>query len=270
MLTVPQEFKDALKSPVKDPTGYLVLEDGTELQPDGDLQRYTIEAVGDLLRTSMSKISVSLLGEHKLADTIIDAFYGVFYDDDYHYIQRGRFNIVEAKYKKDTDTTELVGYDNMLLLQNRPYTPVGKYPSTMYEYLQVLASLVGVPLFNTEIHNGSLVLDEDYYANVEEITVRDVLEDICEVSASYALITNDGQLELRQLQDTGEVITYENMIKYELNDAWGGINSVVLSRQPQNDDVYKRDLDAINTPTTRNVLNLRYFDLGYSADEVVS
>lgn len=269
MLTVPQEFKDALKSPVKDISGYLVLEDGTELRPDGDLQKFSIESVGGLLRTSMSKFTASLLGEHKLADTVVDAFYGVFYDDDYHYIQRGRFNITEAKYKKDTDTTELLGYDNMLLFQ-KPYTTVGEYPTTMFQYLQVVASLVGVTLLNTEIHNGTLVLDQDYYVNVEEITIRDVVEDICEVSASYALITNDGQLELRQIQDTGEVITYENMIKYEVNDAWGGINSVVLSRQPQNDDVFLRDDDAINAPTTRNVLNLRGFKLGYSTDEVVS
>lgn len=266
MITVTQEFKDALRAPVKDVSGYLVLEDGTQILPDGDLQRYTIDTVGGLLRTAMSKITISLLGEHNLVDESIEVFYGVYYNGQYNYVQRGKFNIYEAKYKKDTDTTELIGYDNMMLFATE-YTTVGTYPTTLYEYLQFVASLVGVTVESTEIYNGTLTMEQDYYANVEEITIRDVLEDICEASSSYALINYKGNLELRQIEDTGEVLTYDDLMKYELGDYWGEINSVVLSRQPQNDDVYLSDELSINAPTTKNLLDLRKFRTTYSAED---
>lgn len=266
MLTVTQQFKDALKSSIKDVSGYIVLQDGTELRPEGDLQSYTIDSIGDLFKTSMSKITVILLGEHHLEGNAIDVYYGVYYDDQYNYVLRGKFQITEAAYKKDTETTVLTGYDNMMQFQVG-YTPVGAYPSTLYEYLQALCSLAGVVLENTEINNGTLIMEEDYYANVEEATARDVLEDICEASASLALINPQGNLELRQVEDNGEVLTYSELIQYKIEDYWGSINSLVLSRQPQNDDVFIRDDEDINQPTTRNVLDLTKFTVTYSAED---
>lgn len=266
MLTVSQEFKDALKSPVKRTTGYIVLEDGRELLPDGDLQKYTIESVGGFLRSAMSKITVTLLGEHALAGSTAEIFYGVEYNDEYHYASRGIFSFSEAVYKKDSNTTTLTGYDYMDRF-NVDYSTVGDYPTTLYEYLQAICSLVGVVLENSSIYNGELPVEEDYYENVGAYTVRDVLEDICEVSASYALINQFGHLELRQVTHTGETLTYDNLIEYQVGDYWGGINSLVLSRQPQNDDIAMRDEEDISSPTTRNVLDLNKFDVGYKTED---
>lgn len=266
MLTVSQQFKDALKSPVKEVSGYIVLQDGTELRPEGSLQKYTIESIGELFKTAMSKITVTLLGEHHLEGSAMDVYYGVYYEGQYNYVLRGKFQVTEAVYKKDTETTVLTGYDNMIQFQV-DYTTVGTYPSTLYEYLQAVCSLAGVVLENTEINNGTLLMEEDYYANVEEASARDVLEDICEASASFALINSQGNLELRQIEDTGETLTYADLIEYKIEDYWGGINSLVLSRQPQNDDVFIRNEEDINSPTTKNLLDLTKFTVTYSSED---
>lgn len=267
MLTVTQEFKDALRSPVKRVSGYLVLQDGTELLPSGDLQSYTVESVGGFLRTAMSKLTVTLLGDHELLHNTVEAWYGVEHDGDFEYVKVGSYTITEAVYKKDTKTTALTGYDNMAEFE-KAYTTVGVFPTTLFQYLQAISSLAGVPLANDYIFNGDLSMPEDYYQTMSEFTVRDVLEDICEASASYALINQDGNLDLRQINHTGETLTYSDFIEYELGDYWGGINSLVLSRQPQNDDVYQRDDDEINAPTTRNVLDLNKFKVGYKVEDI--
>lgn len=266
MLTVTQEFKDALREPVKATSGYIVLQNGSELRPDGDLQSYTIETVGGFLRTAMSKIKIDLLGDHQLQGQTVDAFYGVQYDGEYHYVLKGKYTIESANYKKDKGTTELIGYDGMIGFE-MAYVTVGLYPTTLYQYLQAVCALAGVVLENEEVYNGDLEIEEDFYKNANEYTARDVLEDICEAAASYAIINPSGNLELRQVEDTGVVLDYSDMLEYNLGDYWGGVNSLVLSRQPQNDDVFIRDDLDINSPTTKNVLDLSKFSVGYLTGE---
>lgn len=266
MLTVNQDFKNALQAPIKQVSGYLVLQDGTTVLPSGDLQKFTISSTGGFLRTAMSKFTATITGEHQLIGTTLDAYYGVFYDDEWNYALKGKFQITDAAYKKDKNCTEITGYDNMIRFQS-DYTPTGIYPMTLYGYLVAICSLAGVVLANGSIYNGSLTIPEDYYQNINEYTIRDILEDICEASASHAVINAEGELELRQVVDTGETFTYENFIEYEIGDKYGGVNSLVLSRQPQNDDVFVRDEDSINAPTTRNILDLTRFRVGYSMEE---
>lgn len=267
MITVSPEFKDALRQPIKQTSGYLELEDGTQWLPSGILQKFTVDSVGGFLRTAMSKITITLKGERKFAGSEVKAFYGVFTADDvWEYVQKGVFTISEAKYNKDKDLTVLTGYDNMAKF-NIDYVTVGAFPTTLFEYLQAISSLAGVALENETIYNGDLSVDEDLYVNIGEYTIRDVLEDVCEASASYAVINANGNVELRQITDTGDNLTYSDMIKYEFGDYWGGINALVLSRQPQNDDVAVRNLPDINAPTTRNVLNLNAFTVGYKTND---
>lgn len=266
MITVSPEFKNALKAPIKQVSGYLELEDGTQFLPGGVLQKFTIEATGGFLRTAMSKITATLKGEQQYQGSTVKAFYGVRVGATMEYAQKGIFTFSDAKYDKKKDLTVLTGYDNMALF-SEDYVTVGTFPTTLFEYLQAVASVAGVPLANEEIYNGDLVIDEDLYVNVGAFSVREVVDDICEASASYAIINPDGNLELRQIADTGELLTYSELEKYEKGEHWGGINSVVLSRQPQNDDIFVRDETDISAPTTRNVMDLSKFNVGYKVGD---
>lgn len=266
MITVSPEFKSALRQPIKQVSGYLELEDGEQFRPSDILQKYTVDSVGGFLRTAMSKITVTLKGNQDYTGSEVKAFYGVLVDDEWEYVQKGVFTFTEVKYDKTKDLTVLTGYDNMANF-NADYVTVGNYPTTLFEYLQAICSLAGVALENETIYNGELSVDEDLYVNVGVYTVRDVLEDICEASASYAVINASGNVELRQITDTTDNLGYSDLLKHELGDYWGGINALVLSRQPQNDDVAVRNLPDINAPTNRNVLNLNAFTVGYKTGD---
>lgn len=266
MLAVTSAFHTAQQAPIKRVAGYVVLQDGTELHDNSGLIKYSIDATGDFLKTAMSHFTASLTGQRDdLVNTMLDAYYGVYHDDDWDWMLKGKFTITSAKYNQDTGSTDLEGYDNMLQFQ-QPYTSVSDFPIDLSGYLQAVCSGAGVVLENTEIYNGSLSIEADPYVDIQDTTFRDVLEDICEVTGRNARIIPNGNLRLDPIQDTGEVLTYDNLLKYSLEDKYGGINSLVLSRQPQNDDVYLQDEVDINTPTTRNILDLNKFNVTYSQD----
>lgn len=264
MLTVSTGFKTAMQSPVKRVRSRIVLADGTEFSGD-QLESIKLQATGDILSTSMTQLDVVLLGEHDdLVDKVFTAYYGVRRGSDYDYVPLGVFNVLSAEYSKDEGNTKLTTYDNMVLFQ-KPYAPVSDFPTTLQDFTAALCAGVGVRLTSSSIYNGLLDIPEDYYALMPEITYRDVLKQICEVSISNARMTADGALELVPLDNpTGEVLTYDNLMEYKLGDKWGSVNSVVLSRQPQNDDIFRRDEEDISFPTTKNILDLNKFNVTYS------
>lgn len=258
--------KQALQAPVKRVVGRLEAADGTLHEPSGTLSSFTLKGLGGLLKTAITQIDVELVGEHKLKGQTIKAFIGVYDEasDEYVYTQKGVFNILEAEYSKDEDTTKLTGYDNMVNFM-KPYLPVSDFPTTLQAFTQSLAAGVGVTLATSDLHNGALNMPEDYWATIPEATYRDVLKEICEVTVSNARITPSGELELIPIDyQTGETLTYDNLIDYKIEDSWGDVNSLVLSRQPQNDDVFVQDEEAINGPTNRNILDLNKFNVGYT------
>ena len=263
MLTVSPTYKTAMQEPVKDVKGYLELADATKLDGSNDLVEFKTQATGGLLKASMKQIDITLLGKHELLGVQLTAYYGVRIAGTYEYKSLGKFNILTAEYSKDKDTTKLTGYDNMVLFQ-RDYLPVSEFPTTLFGFTQSLAAGVGVTLTNTSLFNGALDMPEDYWATIPEATYRDVLNQICEVVVCTARIDVGGNLELIELDNpSGETLTYDNLIEYDLGKKWGGVNSVVLSRQPQNDDIFKQDEIDIRYPMNRNILDLEAFNVGY-------
>lgn len=264
MLTTSIDFKTAIKQPIKRVSGYLVLSDGTQVLPSDDLVKYSVDATGKLLKASMSHLKATLIGDYTAQKgTMLDAYYGVYHASAWDYLLKGKYTITEATYSKDENTTELEGYDNMLQFQ-QAYTSVSDFPVSMYEYLQAVCSGAGVQLDNDSLYNGSISIPIDYFVDIPDTTFRDALEDICEASGTIARILPSGDLRLEKIVDTGETLTYDNLLKYSAKEKYGGINSLVLSRQPQNDDVYLQDEVDINTPTTRNILDLNKFNVTYT------
>ena len=273
MIDVSLAFKAAMQDPIKKVTGYLTLQDGTNVLPSGDLEQYTIETVGGskatggLLKTTMRKCSITLIGEHTgLQGISMDVFYGVEVDSAFEYALLGKFEVSEIIFKRDEDKTELIAYDNMQKFYS-DYSAVATFPTTLFNYLQAVCSGAGVELENDTLYNGELPIDEDYYTDIQDTKFRDVVEDIAEASATQARILPNGNLYLAAINDTGETVTYDNLLKYSTGDKWGGVNSIVLSRSPSNDNVYKRDEADIVSPTNRNILDFAKFRQTYTEGE---
>lgn len=93
-------------------------------------------------------------------------------------------------------------------------------------------------LFNSTINR-------ELWENINGITYRDILVQIAQATGTTCIISNDDKVYFKPLMDTGESLTYDNLLKLKLEPKYGEINSVVLSRTPQEDNIYKRDEESI-------------------------
>ena len=84
-------------------------------------------------------------------------------------------------------------------------------------------------------------ITQELWENISGITYRDIFVQIAQATASTCIVGNDDKIYFKPLTATGERLTYDNMKRLKLSDKYGEINSVVLSRTPQEDNVYLRD-----------------------------
>lgn len=89
------------------------------------------------------------------------------------------------------------------------------------------------------------LINEELWENIEGITYRDILVQIAQVTGTTCIIGNDDKVYFKGLIDSGETLTYDNMFKLKLEPKYGEINSVILSRTPQEDNIFMRDEESI-------------------------
>ena len=249
MITVSNEFKTAMREPVKELNASIVY-DGTSIADDNDLLSYKVSGEGGLGKTVMRKLEASFLGEHNPLGKWVAVGFGCKIDNGgYEHLSYGNFKITELTTSKDSDTTSVVGYDRMVETM-KPYTTLEvSYPITLLQYTKKLCEACGVELGNVSLGNmDDWPVDGELWENIDGITYRDILSQIAQITGSVCMVGGDEKIYFKQLTDTGETLTYDNLMKLKLEDVYGEINSVVLSRSPMvGEDAFVRDEESINT-----------------------
>lgn len=147
----------------------------------------------------------------------------------------------EAKFNADSKTYEHVMYDGLLKMMV-DYKPINiVYPTTVLDFLKQLCLECGYTTNITSIPNGSRVVSIDVYDNIN-YTYRDVLDDIANATGSL-FRCNNGIIEKCPLGTTSITVD-DDLLKNQnisLGEHFGPINSVVLSRSSESDNIYKRD-----------------------------
>lgn len=88
-------------------------------------------------------------------------------------------------------------------------------------------------------------ITQELWENIDGITYRDILVQIAQVTGTTCIINNDNKIYFKPINETGEQLTYDNMKKLKLEPKYGEINSVILSRTPQEDNIFERDEESI-------------------------
>lgn len=242
MISVSKDFKLAMKQPVKELQGYIKVDD-ISITDEDNLISFKLTCNSAMCKTAMRKLEVKYLGNANLLGKWINVGYGVKLADlTYEYIDYGSFLVNEITYSKDTDTTTLVAYDSMIKSMV-PYTKVDvSYPISLYDYTKYLCQKCGLTLGNDELPvMNSFIINKELYENINGITYRDVLVQIAQCTASTCIIGNDNKLYFKRNLVTNETLSYDNMFSLKLEEKYGPINSVVLSRTPAEDNIYRRD-----------------------------
>lgn len=260
MIIVSDDFKQAMKQPVKELQASLVCkEDGVSISDENDLISFKVSGEGGLGKSVMRKLEAKYLGEHNLLGKKVTAGFGVKLPSGaFDFLNYGSFLVNELTISKDTGETSIVAYDNMINAM-KPYVPLAvEYPIGLYDYTKALCEACWLELGNTsfEVHNdwqvtattdndGNVI---DLWENIDGITYRDIFVQIAQATASVCMIGADDKVYFKPITSTGEQLTYDNMFKLKLEDQYGPINSVVLSRDPvEGEIVFLRDEASVET-----------------------
>lgn len=246
MINVSNAFKEAMKQPVKELDAYLKVSDTEQIKSEDDLIQFKISCDSGMCKTAMRKLEAKFLGEHNLVGKLIHAGFGVkLPNNTFEYLDYGTFLITEITTSKDTGITEIVGYDLMINAM-KGYIPLAiEYPIDLYEYTKLLCTSCGLELANTTFTHAEWQITQELWENINGITYRDILVQIAQVTASTCIIGNDDKVYFKYLTEASEQLTYDNMKKLKLEPVYGEINSVVLSRTPQEDNIYEQDSESI-------------------------
>lgn len=170
------------------------------------------------------------------------------FDTGYSYKKFGKYIVKERKYDDDTSSLNLECYD--LMLQSMiPYDISLDYtdetaPVTVKDLLDAICVRLGWTVGYTTFTNSDVVIDGEKFDST--YTFRDVLDQIAQVAAGVIAFKDDALCVLYPT-NTGEIIDASNLRKLTIGEKYGPINSVVLARTPQEDNIFLRDEDSVES-----------------------
>lgn len=136
-------------------------------------------------------------------------------------------------------------YDNLLksMVDYQPITMA--YPCTVYQFFTRLCIEIGYTNNILSLPNGSRQIASDIYNNIG-FTYRDVLDDIAYANGVLFYI-DDNEIKIATLG--GDTITIDDDIlknkNIDFGKHYGPINSIVLSRSNETDNVYLKDEQSV-------------------------
>ena len=200
---------------------------------------------GALYSSVMKEFDLEMMGEHSLkGQTISSLKIGARVGDgEYDYIDLGSYIVKEAEYDVATKSTKCECYDKMLEAMV-PYDTTFDYPLTVGAYLQGICDRFEWELATPTFCNSDVEIEEEKYDN--SYTFRDVLDQIAQVSGGIIAFKSDGKLYVIYPTESGETIDESNLKSLTIGEKYGPVNSLVLARTPQEDNIYAQDTESID------------------------
>lgn len=245
MIPISNEFKDAMKRPVKELEAFI--SGDIDIKSEDDLISFKISCEAGLCKTAMRKLEATYTGEHNLLGEWVHVGFGVkLTDGTFEHLDYGSFLVTEITTVKDTGITTIVGYDKMIETMKTYEVLDVEYPINLYNYTKRLCEVCGLELANESfITHNDWMITRELWENIDGITYRDIFVQIAQVTGTTCIIDNEDKVYFKPLTETNESLTYDNMFKLKLEPIYGEINSVVLSRTPQEDNIYMRDEESV-------------------------
>ena len=175
------------------------------------------------------------------------------YRDNYDYVDYGNYIVKDVEKNEDTNSYTITCYDKMLYSM-KDYEDLNiQYPTTIRSYIGALCTKIGLTFANSNdtFANYDRVISEELFldsrGNKMGYTYRDVLDQLAGATASTICINEDDELEIRYITDTEDTINeeYFKNINVKFGQKYGPINSIVLSRSADSDNIFIRDDESV-------------------------
>ena len=230
-----------------------VISYGDVILGNEELNSVNVIRNNDLLKSLMKQLKIdSNVSIDK--GTIINYKLGVKVNDSYEYINYGNFIVENVEKQEDNLSYIITCYDKMLLSMVDYVNLEITYPISIRDYINAICEHLGIVFKNkndTFANYDKMIQNERYLdsdGNTLGYTFRDVFDELSQVTASIICINdNDDELEIRYPNETNDEIDEEFLkdINVKFGEKYGPVNSLVLSRSANSDNIYIKDNESI-------------------------
>lgn len=217
-----------------------------------ELYSATMWYEGNILKSVMKTLEIESSVDIPL-EKVVNFQFGVLVDDDYEFLDYGNYVVVSSEKQEDTNTYKITCKDK-IVYSMKPYENIGVvYPITVKDYMSAICNHLGIGFGNiaSTFANWNKVIPNEKYLDASGndlgYTFRDVLDELAEVTGSTICINENDELEVRYITPTNDTIDKKFLkdVNVTFGQKYGPINSIVLSRSGNADNVYLQDEQSI-------------------------
>ncbi len=252
------------------------------------LMEVKIDSVGQMFGSATKKATVKLLGiqDDAVIGNLFQVRLGIFNQDPsvsgYEYISEGYFLVDQIDYDYEAGSTTITMYDHMWKAGNTLWTEAVsldfiEYPISVHDFAVTVAGLLNVEVHEDfeDLPNADYMIAEDLYSTISTTTLKNVINEIAGATGSTAHMT-DFTMHFHPYTLEDENLTSDELKTLKIGDTYGPITSVVLGRQPTNDNIAiaataPSDNIVTNVNTTTNLFTLvdHGFDVADGAGNMI-
>lgn len=220
-----------------------------------ELNSITPHYEGSILKSVMKQLDIESNVEIPKG-TVLNCQFGLKVNGEYEYLNFGNYVVYDVEKQEDTKDYKITCYDKILYSMKSYESMNISYPITIRNYINQICNKLGLTFknINDEFANYDKEITTELYLDSEGndlgYTFRDVLDELAQVTASTICINEStDELEIRYINDTNDLIDeyYLKDVNVKFGEKYGPINSIVLSRASDSDNVYLQDEDSIAT-----------------------
>lgn len=220
-----------------------------------ELNSITPHYEGSILKSVMKQLDIESNVEIP-KETVLNCQFGLKVNGEYEYLNFGNYVVYDVEKQEDTKDYKITCYDKILYSMKSYESMNISYPITIRNYINSICNKLGLTFknINDEFANYDKEITTELYLDSEGndlgYTFRDVLDELAQVTASTICINEStDELEIRYINNTNDSIDeyYLKDVNVKFGEKYGPINSIVLSRASESDNVYLQDEDSIAT-----------------------
>ena len=236
------EFKTQLTELGRELRGVITYEN-TILEDE--INSITPHYKADILKSVMKQLDLELTVDIPL-NTIINCQIGILVDGEYEMLNYGNYVVYDSKKQEDTATYKITCYDKLLYSMKQNEDLGISYPISIKNYLNAIATKIGLTVASGTFYNQDLQIPSELYLG-QEYTYRDILDEIAQATGSIICLNENDEIFVKYPTLTNDTIDedYLKDINVDFGQKYGVINSIVLSRSGESDNVYLRDEESV-------------------------
>lgn len=203
--------------------------------------KVTYRFKGQLYKTIMRELELEVKGKMSLVDKVIRLRHGLKVNDNFEYIDFGKFKVKDTEEIIKKDAVKVTAYDNMLnFMIDFDLSKLDvKLPCSILTFVKALCKYCNTDLYTEDFFNKDIIIDEDYFT-VQKMTCRDVLEKLAQATLCTIFIKED-KLYFSDINSTDEILDINVLKSLKLQNKFGPVNSFVLGRGDVEDNIYNND-----------------------------